>query len=72
MPWGALPGARVGTILLEEHALAVVPHGGLLLRQLERAAPPRPDGGLLAVNYWHQVPGPPTNCQVWDWQRTVP
>jgi WD40 repeat protein len=28
-----------------------------------------PDGSLLAVQYWHQVPGQPTNLQVWDWER---
>jgi serine/threonine protein kinase/WD40 repeat protein/Tfp pilus assembly protein PilF len=28
-----------------------------------------PDGSLLAVTYWHQIPGHPTNFQVWDWQR---
>jgi WD40 repeat protein len=29
-----------------------------------------PDGQLLAVRYWHQIPGAqPGNCQVWDWQQ---
>jgi CHAT domain-containing protein/tetratricopeptide (TPR) repeat protein len=34
LPWGALPGTRPGTILLEELAVAVVPSGKWLLEQL--------------------------------------
>jgi CHAT domain-containing protein/tetratricopeptide (TPR) repeat protein len=34
LPFAALPGARPGTILLEDHALAVVPSGPWLLEQL--------------------------------------
>jgi CHAT domain-containing protein/tetratricopeptide (TPR) repeat protein len=34
LPFAALPGARTGTILLEDHALAVVPSGPWLLEQL--------------------------------------
>jgi CHAT domain-containing protein/tetratricopeptide (TPR) repeat protein len=34
LPWAALPGRNKGTVLLEDHALAVVPHGRLLLEQL--------------------------------------
>jgi CHAT domain-containing protein len=45
LPWAALPGPVPGTALVEELALAVVPHGGLLLRP---AAGGR-GGGLLAV-----------------------
>jgi CHAT domain-containing protein/Tfp pilus assembly protein PilF len=33
VPWGALPGGKPGTVVLEELALAVVPHGQLLLEQ---------------------------------------
>jgi hypothetical protein len=41
VPWAALPGARRGSVLLEEYALAVVPHGQALLAQLTTpAAPP--------------------------------
>jgi CHAT domain-containing protein len=50
VPWAALPGRRKGTVLLEDHALAVVPHGPFLLDRL--TAPPRPEKapeGLLAV-----------------------
>jgi CHAT domain-containing protein len=34
LPWAALPGDRAGTILLEQRALAVVPHGVFLLDRL--------------------------------------
>ncbi len=34
LPWAALPGRKPGTILLEDHTLAVVPHGPYLLEQL--------------------------------------
>jgi CHAT domain-containing protein len=50
LPWAALPGKQTDTFLLEEHALALVPHGPFLLDQL--TAPPRPPDGkdtLLAV-----------------------
>jgi CHAT domain-containing protein len=50
LPWAALPGDRKGTILLEDYALAVIPHAPFLLDQLwnDKAAPRRPTG-LLAV-----------------------
>src|SRR5262249_15005557 len=34
LPWAALPGAKPGTVLLEDFALAVVPSGPWLLEQL--------------------------------------
>ena len=40
MPFAALPGAKPGTILLEDHALAVVPSGQWLLQQF--LYPPKP------------------------------
>jgi CHAT domain-containing protein len=43
LPWAALPGAKKGTILLEEHTLAVVPHGPALLDRLWPDEP-RPKG----------------------------
>jgi CHAT domain-containing protein len=52
LPWAALPGAKAGTVLLEEHALAVVPHGQVLLDALDAASRGRepPNGGtLLAI-----------------------
>ena len=34
LPWGALPGKKADTVLLEEYSLAIVPHGPYLLGQL--------------------------------------
>ena len=34
LPWGALPGKKAETVLLEEYTLAIVPHGPYLLGQL--------------------------------------
>jgi CHAT domain-containing protein/Tfp pilus assembly protein PilF len=50
LPWAALPGSQPGTILLKEHALAVVPHGQFLLEALadSRRQPPQV-GRFLAV-----------------------
>jgi CHAT domain-containing protein/tetratricopeptide (TPR) repeat protein len=59
VPWAALPGGKAGTVLLEEYALAVVPHGPFLLRQ--RLHPPRfPDGPepVLAVGDVAYGPAP--------------
>ncbi len=36
LPWAALPGRDKGTVLLEDHALALVPHGPALLKRLLR------------------------------------
>jgi CHAT domain-containing protein/Tfp pilus assembly protein PilF len=53
LPWGALPGSGPDRVLLDDYALAVVPHGPFLLEQLTpppaRAAqrPPAPQGLLL-------------------------
>jgi CHAT domain-containing protein len=48
LPWAALPGRGKGTVLLEDHALALVPHGPFLLQQLREREQPRPTGiGLL-------------------------
>jgi CHAT domain-containing protein/tetratricopeptide (TPR) repeat protein len=51
LPWAALPGSRPGTVLLEEYALAVVPHGRFLAQQLSASSGPTPaeQGPLLAV-----------------------
>jgi CHAT domain-containing protein len=51
LPWAALPGRARGTVLLEDHALALVPHGPWLLQRLlerDRRRPAGP-GVLLAV-----------------------
>jgi CHAT domain-containing protein/Tfp pilus assembly protein PilF len=53
LPWGALAGRGPDRVLLDDYALAVVPHGPFLLEQLvpppARAAqrPPPPQGLLL-------------------------
>jgi len=50
VPWGALAGGRPGTVLVEDYALATVPHAPFILDQL--TAPPRTAGGrdtILAV-----------------------
>jgi CHAT domain-containing protein len=50
VPWAALPGRKPETVLLEEHALCLVPHGPFLLERLEQATPgAAPAGTLLAV-----------------------
>src|SRR5262249_35145987 len=54
LPWPALPGSKPGTVLLEEYALAPVPHGPFLLDRLtnpQRAA--AGPGRLLAVGGVH-------------------
>jgi tetratricopeptide (TPR) repeat protein/CHAT domain-containing protein len=42
VPWGALPGDRPGTVLLEQYALAIVPHAPFVLDRL--TAPARSPG----------------------------
>jgi CHAT domain-containing protein/tetratricopeptide (TPR) repeat protein len=42
VPWGALPGDRPGTVLLEQYALATVPHAPFVLDRL--TAPARSPG----------------------------
>ena len=50
LPWSALPGDKPGTLVLEEFAVAVVPHGPFLLDHLWPQDPnPRHPQGLLAV-----------------------
>jgi CHAT domain-containing protein len=55
LPWAALPGRRPGAFLLEEYALALVPHGPFLLDRLTAPDQPPPGPGLLlavgGVNY---------------------
>jgi CHAT domain-containing protein len=47
LPWAALPGKKPGTVLLEDLAVAVVPHGPFLLEQLKY--PPRSAEGVATV-----------------------
>jgi CHAT domain-containing protein/tetratricopeptide (TPR) repeat protein len=50
LPWAALPGRKPGSVLLEEYALAVVPHGQALLAGLERKDRlAREEGTVLTV-----------------------
>jgi CHAT domain-containing protein len=51
LPWAALPGRTKGTVLLEDHALALVPHGPFLLQRLTQRDQRRAAGAgvLLAV-----------------------
>ncbi len=49
LPWAALPGRKPGTVLLEDHALAVVPHGPFLLELLTPDPTARPRTGNLLV-----------------------
>ncbi len=63
IPWAALPGDRPGTVLLEQYALATVPHAPFLLDRL--TAPPRSSeaadtGIFLAVGgvAYDQAPRP--------------
>lgn len=64
VPWAALPGAAPDTVLLEDYALAVVPHGPFLLEHLQN--PPQFTGAdsILALSdlaygmgKWQQLPG---------------
>jgi CHAT domain-containing protein/tetratricopeptide (TPR) repeat protein len=49
VPWAALPGNKPGTVLLEELAVAVVPHGPALLDALWEEKTRRTAAGLLSV-----------------------
>jgi len=49
VPWPALPGAKPDSVLLEEHAIALVPHGHFLLQALEKTESSRVPDTLLAV-----------------------
>jgi len=56
LPWAALPGQEKGTVLLEEHAQAIVPSARFVLeRLLDKPAAGQPTQGLLlavgAVQY---------------------
>jgi CHAT domain-containing protein/tetratricopeptide (TPR) repeat protein len=50
VPWAALPGDRPNSVLLEDYAVAVIPHAVFLLDQLWPEGPrPRRAAGVLAV-----------------------
>ncbi len=49
LPWGALPGEKPGTFLLEDHRLVLLPVPQLLPRLLQDANRPKSKNGLLIV-----------------------
>jgi CHAT domain-containing protein len=49
LPWAALPGRAKGTILLEDHTLALVPHGPFLVERLRERDAPRPASAGLVL-----------------------
>jgi CHAT domain-containing protein len=60
VPWAALPGDRPGTVLLEEYAIATIPHAPFLLDRLwPRDAPPKRPTDVLTVGgvAYGDVPG---------------
>jgi CHAT domain-containing protein/tetratricopeptide (TPR) repeat protein len=68
VPWAALPGDRPGTVLLEQYALATVPHAPFLLDRL--TAPPRsPSEGDLVLALggvdYDQAPTPLNDAAGW-------
>jgi tetratricopeptide (TPR) repeat protein len=63
VPWAALPGIKPGTILLEDYAVAVLPHAGFLLDRLwsPDGSPIRLKEALVVggVAYDADLPAPP-------------
>jgi len=63
LPWCALPGAKAGTVLLEEKTggIAVVPHGPFLLEMLKfpKHHPEEPDSILALAGVAYDPPGVP-------------
>jgi CHAT domain-containing protein len=59
LPWPALSGSKPGSILLEEHALALVPNGPFLLQQLraERRFGQGSGRPLVVGGIWKDLPG---------------
>ena len=47
VPWAAMPGDRSGTVLLEQYAIALVPHAPFLLDRLTAPARLRDDAGVV-------------------------
>ncbi|MGE3820185.1 MAG: CHAT domain-containing protein, partial [Isosphaeraceae bacterium] len=65
IPWPALPGDRPGEVLLDRHALAVVPHGQFALQRLREApSDAKGTGGILAVGGVHYDANDETNAPV--------
>jgi CHAT domain-containing protein len=49
LPWAALPGTAAGTVLLQDYAIATVPHGPFLLEQLRFPNPEPGTGGSVVA-----------------------
>ncbi len=47
IPWAALPGDRSGTVLLQQYAIALVPHAPFLLDRLTAPTPSRDQAGVV-------------------------
>jgi CHAT domain-containing protein/tetratricopeptide (TPR) repeat protein len=74
VPWAALPVNQKGRALLEDCAVAVVPHGHFLLERLSEPAPAASDTGLLVaiggVHYDGHPADRPSNKSV-AWLRSA-
>jgi CHAT domain-containing protein len=71
VPWAALPGDKLGTVLLEDVAVATLPHAPFLLDKLRAGGAPRAAAaGLLAVGgVDYEADAAPTG--VWDVVRAA-
>jgi CHAT domain-containing protein len=49
VPWGALPGEKPDTLLLDQCAVCLVPHGPFLLERLQEKAAPSRSGDTAVV-----------------------
>jgi CHAT domain-containing protein/tetratricopeptide (TPR) repeat protein len=61
IPWAALPGNKPNTVLLEDYAVAVVPHAVFLLDKLgpQERLPNRPSGVLAVGGVAYDAEPPP-------------
>jgi CHAT domain-containing protein/tetratricopeptide (TPR) repeat protein len=69
LPWSALPGRQPGRLLLEDHALGIVPHPLYLLEQLQaKPRSPADSDRLVAYGAIHydRPPGAPEERPVAD------
>jgi CHAT domain-containing protein len=72
VPWGALPGRKPDTVLLDECAVCLAPNGPFLLERLDAPArPPRP-GDRLVVYGGIDYDGPPATAGPEDARRGPP